>query len=155
MYTCYEISSVLCFHSRHQWCRAFSWSLIDVDQPNPLWMVSPLGRWFWAVFEVKLSKLWGVNSTPVPALTSLNNRLTWELKAKRNISSTSFFLSWCFIAAMTILTNTACVYYVYHLDSWCPQRPDDGIRSLGTIVTDDYRPPCGCWKLNPGPLQEP
>ncbi|ERE79937.1 E3 ubiquitin-protein ligase [Cricetulus griseus] len=29
-----------------------------------------------------------------------------------------------------------------------------GFRSLGTGVTDSCEPPCQCWELNPGPLQE-
>ena len=36
----------------------------------------------------------------------------------------------------------------------CMQRPEEGIRSLGTGVTDGCELPCGCWEWNPGPLQE-
>ena len=34
------------------------------------------------------------------------------------------------------------------------QRPEEGIRSSGTDITDSYEMPCGCWEPNPGPLQE-
>lgn len=36
----------------------------------------------------------------------------------------------------------------------CPQESEEGVRSLGTGVTDDCEPPHWCWELNPGPLQE-
>ena len=36
----------------------------------------------------------------------------------------------------------------------CPQRPGMGSRSSGTGVLDVGELPCGCWELNPGPLQE-
>ena len=29
-----------------------------------------------------------------------------------------------------------------------------GARSPKTRVTDSYEPPCGCWELNSGPLEE-
>lgn len=32
---------------------------------------------------------------------------------------------------------------------------EDAVRSLGTGVTKDCEPPCGCWELNPGPLERP
>ena len=32
---------------------------------------------------------------------------------------------------------------------WC-----EGIRSLGTGVSDSCELPCGCWELNLGPLKE-
>lgn len=35
-----------------------------------------------------------------------------------------------------------------------PSTCREGAWSLGTGVRDGYEPPCGCWKLNPGPLQE-
>jgi hypothetical protein len=33
-------------------------------------------------------------------------------------------------------------------------RPKEGLRSPGTEVTDSCEPPCGCWELNPDPLEE-
>lgn len=30
----------------------------------------------------------------------------------------------------------------------------EGVVSPGPGVMDGYEPPCGCWKSNPGPLQE-
>lgn len=43
--------------------------------------------------------------------------------------------------------------YEYHVHAWCPRRLEEGIISSGTVVTDECEP-CGCWKLNPGPLQK-
>lgn len=31
----------------------------------------------------------------------------------------------------------------------CPQRPQEGAGSLGTCVTESWKPLCGCWDLNP------
>ena len=39
-----------------------------------------------------------------------------------------------------------------HMYARCPQKSEEGIRSPGTRVTDGCEPPCGCWKVNPGPL---
>jgi hypothetical protein len=36
----------------------------------------------------------------------------------------------------------------------CPQRPEEGVRSLGTGVRDSYELPCGCWELNLGPPEK-
>ena len=36
----------------------------------------------------------------------------------------------------------------------CPQRPEEGIGSPGTEVTDNCKPPCGCWELNSGLLED-
>ena len=33
----------------------------------------------------------------------------------------------------------------------CACRPEEGIRSL---IIDGCEPPCGCWELNSGPLEE-
>ena len=30
----------------------------------------------------------------------------------------------------------------------------EGVGSAGTGVTDSCELPCGCWELNPGPLEE-
>ena len=35
---------------------------------------------------------------------------------------------------------------------WCPQRPDNELRSPRAGVTDSCEPLCGCWELNLGPL---
>lgn len=37
--------------------------------------------------------------------------------------------------------------YVHHMHAW-------GVGSRGTGVTDTSEPSCGCWILNPGPLEE-
>lgn len=47
-----------------------------------------------------------------------------------------------------------CVMYVHHVYAWCTRRPEEGIKSLETGVTNGCQPPEGCWEPNPGPLQE-
>ena len=34
------------------------------------------------------------------------------------------------------------------------RRPEEGVGSPGTGITDGCEPPCGCWESNPGPLEE-
>ena len=34
------------------------------------------------------------------------------------------------------------------------QKPKEGLRFSKTGVADSCELPCGCWELNPGPLQE-
>lgn len=36
----------------------------------------------------------------------------------------------------------------------CLQRPEKGVRSFRSGVTDGYEQPCGLWKFNWGPLEE-
>jgi hypothetical protein len=36
----------------------------------------------------------------------------------------------------------------------CPKRPEEGVRSPGTGVTDGCEPPCGCWEFNSGRMEE-
>lgn len=43
---------------------------------------------------------------------------------------------------------------VHYMSVWCPRRPEEGIGSPGTGVTDDWESPCGCWESNPVPLVE-
>lgn len=43
----------------------------------------------------------------------------------------------------------ACMYVCV-----CPMRPEEGVRFPRTCVTDSYELQCGCWVLNPGPLQK-
>lgn len=54
---------------------------------------------------------------------------------------------------MCISALPACIY-VCHVCVWCPQRSEGGIRSLGTEISDVCKPPCGCWVLNLGPVEE-
>lgn len=42
--------------------------------------------------------------------------------------------------------------YGYHVHALCLQMLEEGIISSRTVVIDEYEP-CGCWELNPGPLQ--
>ena len=45
-------------------------------------------------------------------------------------------------------------HYVQHTFARWPQRSEKGVGSSGTGVTDGCEPPCKCWELNLGPLQE-
>lgn len=44
--------------------------------------------------------------------------------------------------------------YVHHMCAWSLKRPEEGLRSPGTVLQDDCKPPCRCWKLNLGTLEE-
>lgn len=37
----------------------------------------------------------------------------------------------------------ACMY-VPHMCVWCPWKPEEGVRTLGTGITDGCEPLCGC-----------
>ena len=37
--------------------------------------------------------------------------------------------------------------------AWYTLRLEEGVKSPGTKIKDTCEPPCGCWDLNPGPLQ--
>lgn len=43
--------------------------------------------------------------------------------------------------------------YTTHMHAWCPWRPEKGVGSLGTRVSDDCVPG-ECWELNPAPPEE-
>ena len=43
---------------------------------------------------------------------------------------------------------------VHHICAWYPWRPEEGGRCPGAGATDGCEPPCGCWELNPSPLEE-
>jgi hypothetical protein len=47
------------------------------------------------------------------------------------------------------LSAHLCVMCLQH--SW---RQEEVVRSSGKRVTDCCEPSCGCWELNPGPLEE-
>ena len=36
----------------------------------------------------------------------------------------------------------------------CPLTPEESVRFLGTGGTDSCVLPCGCWELEPSPLEE-
>lgn len=44
--------------------------------------------------------------------------------------------------------------HLYTMYIQCPQGPEEGIGSPGAGVTDCYKLPSGCWRLNTGPLEE-
>lgn len=43
---------------------------------------------------------------------------------------------------------------MYHMHSWYPWRPEEGIGFSRTEVTEGYELPCRCWELNPRSLRE-
>lgn len=56
----------------------------------------------------------------------------------------------CLPPCMYVCMNV-CMYVQY---VWCPKRPEEGVRSPGTGVTDCCESPYGYWETNTGPLQE-
>jgi hypothetical protein len=52
-------------------------------------------------------------------------------------------------------TNVLPAYvYVYHMQARYPQKPEDGVESLGTRHMDGCEQPYGCLEFHLGPLQE-
>lgn len=41
--------------------------------------------------------------------------------------------------------------YVYHVRTWCPQRPRESAGASGTGITGACEAPCRCWDPNTGP----
>lgn len=57
-----------------------------------------------------------------------------------------------FFFLMSIFHARMCLHPVC---AWCQQRSEEGLGSLGIVVTDGCEPACGCWELNPDPpMQE-
>lgn len=54
---------------------------------------------------------------------------------------------------MCMVILSACVS-VHHVCDWCPQRPEEGIRSPGIWVADHYKLLCGFCESNLVPLGE-
>lgn len=48
----------------------------------------------------------------------------------------------------------ACVSVQHMHVGECLWRSEEGLRSAGSRVTDGGEPPCGCWEVNPVPVQE-
>lgn len=48
----------------------------------------------------------------------------------------------------TLMMYTTCVPGAHN-------RPEEGVESSGDEVTEDCKPPCGCWESKPRPVQEP
>lgn len=44
--------------------------------------------------------------------------------------------------------------YEHCMNIWDLLRPEEGVESVGTGITDSCEPSCGCWGLNTGSLQE-
>jgi hypothetical protein len=57
-----------------------------------------------------------------------------------------------FIFLMCMSALPTCIYVHVHIS--CTQGSEEGIRTLGTGVTDGCELPGWCWDLNSGPLQE-
>ena len=51
---------------------------------------------------------------------------------------------------MSLLPEWMSVHHVCAM----PMRPEEGDRFPRTGVTDSVSPPCRCWGLDPGPLEE-
>ena len=60
-----------------------------------------------------------------------------------------FIFSVCIYVYIYLLI--ACLHKMYML---CSKQPLEGSRSPETGTTNDLEPPCGFWKLKPGPLEE-
>ena len=45
--------------------------------------------------------------------------------------------------------------YVHRMHAWCLWKKEEAIKATRTGDTDGCEPPCGCWEMNLGPLQEP
>lgn len=50
-----------------------------------------------------------------------------------------------FFVGRNVLPACQCVC---HMGAWCLKNSEEGIRSLGTEVTNDRKPPRECWQLN-------
>lgn len=44
--------------------------------------------------------------------------------------------------------------FVHDVYAWCPQKPEEDIKSPAVGVTDNCESPPGCWVSNLGPLEE-
>jgi hypothetical protein len=44
-----------------------------------------------------------------------------------------------------------CLYFYVWI---APLRPEEDVKSRGIRVINVCKPPCGCWELKPGPLEE-
>lgn len=59
----------------------------------------------------------------------------------------------CLLTSVCMDALTACMS-VYHVCSWCPQKPVEDIRSLESGVTNNCKLPHGCLESKLGPLKE-
>jgi hypothetical protein len=62
-----------------------------------------------------------------------------------------YLTSFLKIMCMGVLSACLSLYYMY---TYCLWKPEEGIGSSRTGVTDGYELPCGSWELNPGSLEE-
>jgi hypothetical protein len=44
--------------------------------------------------------------------------------------------------------------YIYHVYSILPACMPADQKRVPDLILDSYEPPCGCWELNSGPLEE-
>lgn len=63
----------------------------------------------------------------------------------------SFLKRLIYIYFLSLSVLSVCVH-VYHMHVWWYINPEEGIRFLGTRITDGFELPCGHWELKPGPL---
>jgi hypothetical protein len=59
-----------------------------------------------------------------------------------------FILCYCLYSCGCLST---CMY-MYHMCVWCPWKPEENVRFLGTVGTEGCEPPSVCWGLNIVPL---
>jgi len=63
----------------------------------------------------------------------------------------------CRYTALPLLKVYKCfihTYAAYPTYTWHPQRPEEGVESSGSGITDGRELPYGCWELNLSPLEE-
>ena len=71
--------------------------------------------------------------------------------APHNVLGLLFFRDYLFLVYVCMYLLIACLHKMYML---CPKRAPEGSRSPETGTTNGREPPCGFWKLKPGPLEE-
>lgn len=60
-----------------------------------------------------------------------------------------------FLVLFTVYGCFNCMYVcVPSVCAWFLWRPEEGIESPETRITDSWELPCRCWELNLGPLEE-
>ena len=88
----------------------------------------------------------------------LNPRIYTARQALYQVMSPTLYYLYLFFKSILCVWVFVYVYgccmSVLHICAWSLWRPEDSLRSSGTEVTGNCEMPCGCWDLNPGPLEE-
>jgi hypothetical protein len=76
----------------------------------------------------------------------------WQLVFPVNNTIAGFTVWLDILQQAAFFFNDLFLFYVH----WCPAclYVCDGVRSPGTGIIDSYELPCGCWELNPYPLEK-